>query len=116
MGKVLLEEMQFFAYHGHYPEEKVVGNKFIVNLSFNYNSKEAEVSDNLEDAVNYQVAYKVIAREMKKSSHLLEHVGRRILDCLERELEGAEDFVLKISKMNPPMGGQMRSVSVELKR
>lgn len=116
MGRVFLEDMHFFAYHGHYPEEKVVGNKFIVNLAFDYDSASAELSDELDDAVNYQIAYQLINEAMKIPSRLLEHIARRILDRIESELPGTSNVVLKISKMNPPMGGQMRCVSVELKR
>lgn len=116
MGRVLLEDMQFFSYHGHYPEEKIVGNKFIVNLAFDYDSAKVEQSDELEDAVNYQIAYQIIDEEMKIPSRLLEHIARRILDRIEDELAGTSNIVLKISKLNPPMGGQMRCVSVELKR
>jgi dihydroneopterin aldolase len=114
MAKVLLEDMQFFAYHGHYPEEKVVGNRFILNLSFEYNSEKSQKSDELKDAVNYQTAYAIVKEEMKTPSHLLEHLGKRILDALKKQLSEAYDFELKISKMNPPMGGEMRCVSVVL--
>jgi dihydroneopterin aldolase len=76
----------------------------------------AAETDNIEDALNYQVAYQLVKREMAKRSHLLEHIGKRILDALYAEFSVIEKASVKISKMNPPMGGKMKCVSVTINR
>ena len=116
MGLIQLEEMEFYAYHGHYREEQVIGNRFLLDLSLESDMEAPGRSDELKDAVNYQEVYRLINREMQKPSHLLEHVATRILDALFAELPGIRHATLKISKMNPPLGGKTRSVSVTLSR
>lgn len=116
MGTIHLENMEFYAYHGHFEEEQIVGNQFLVNLTLKTNMEKAAVSDNLEDALNYQAAYKIIQEEMKKKSHLLENIAGRILDAIYDNFEGISQAEVKVSKLNPPMGGVMDNVSVTMKR
>ena len=49
-------------------------------------------------------------------SHLLENIAGRILDALYAEMQGIKKATVKVSKMNPPMGGKIHSVSVTLSR
>lgn len=108
--------MEFYAYHGHFKEEQIVGNKFLVDLSIEANMDTASLSDDLKDAVNYQQAYQLVKAEMEKKSHLLENIARRILDVLCDELAGIEKVNVEVAKMNPPVGGKMDCVSVSLGR
>jgi dihydroneopterin aldolase len=41
MGKILLEGMEFFAYHGHYEEEQIIGTKFIVDIEIDFERLES---------------------------------------------------------------------------
>lgn len=114
MAKILLENMEFYAYHGCFREEQVIGNRFLVDLEVDVDTTGAEVSDRLQDTLNYQALYEEIKQAMAIKSHLLEHIARRILDTLSVKFPQVKRAKLKISKMNPPMGGKMRCVSVEL--
>ena len=114
MALIEIENMEFHANHGHFKEEQVIGNTFLVDLKIKYDSEKAQKSDNLKDTVNYQRAYEIVKREMASNSHLLEHVGNRILDSLTNELQGIEFAQVKVSKINPPMGGKIQKVSVTL--
>jgi len=116
MSVILLENMEFYAYHGCFKEEQVIGNRFIVNLSVEVDTSEAEKSDSLKDTVNYQAVYETVKAKMTSKSHLLEHLGRQILDALEEGFPEIRHMKLKVSKMNPPMGGSMQSVSLEMER
>lgn len=117
MGKIIIEEMEFYAFHGHYQEEQIVGNRFLVDLEMETSLDRAAESDQLKDTVNYQRAYQIIKDEMrKKKSSLLENIGKRILDALYAELTGVEKVTIRIRKMHPPMGGPIRSVGVTMTR
>lgn len=117
MGKIILEEMEFYAFHGHYREEQIVGNRFLVDLELESDLSVPARSDRLEDAVNYQKAYQIIKEEMRrKKSHLLENIGKRILDALFDQMEGIDSATLRIRKMHPPLGGTVRSVGITLTR
>ena len=117
MGTIRIEEMEFYAFHGHYKEEQIVGNRFLVDLEMETDMHKAAESDQLEDAVNYQKAYRIVKNEMKRNtSNLLENIGKRILDALYSEMKGIEKASVKIRKMNPPMGGPIKCVSVTMSR
>jgi len=116
MGEIHLEDMEFYAFHGHFKEEQIVGNRFLVNLTLKTDMEKAGQSDQLDDALNYQTAYEIVQEEMNKKSHLLEHIARRILDALYQRFDTLEHAHIKVSKMNPPMGGKMNSVSVTMER
>ncbi|HOY51381.1 MAG TPA: dihydroneopterin aldolase [Prolixibacteraceae bacterium] len=111
-----LENMKFYAYHGHYEVEQKVGNHFLVSLQAETEMRTALQSDRLRDAVDYQQIYALVLREMEIPSHLLEHVAERILSSLLSEVKGISYARVKISKMNPPMGGEIEKVSVTLER
>ena len=112
MGYIEIEGMEFYAYHGHYEEEQIVGNRFLVDLKIETNCRKAAESDQIEDAVNYQTAYKIIKSEMQKKSNLLENLAGRIVDALYENLDNMKSVSIKLSKMNPPMGGKIKKVSI----
>ncbi len=116
MGLIQIENMEFYAFHGHFKEERIVGNKFLVNLTIETDMSAPAASDNLKDAVNYQRAYEIVKQQMELKSHLLEHIASRILDALYAEMHGINKATIKLSKLNPPMGGKIGSVSVVLSR
>jgi len=114
MGMITIEGMEFFAYHGCFKEEQIIGTKFIVDLFMEADTAEAENSDDLSKTVNYQAVYGLVADEMSVKSKLLEHVARRILDRIGKEYPQIISSRIKISKMNPPVGGKVERVCVEL--
>jgi dihydroneopterin aldolase len=116
MGLIQIENMEFYSFHGHYKEERIVGNKFLVDLTIETDMKVPMESDNLKDAVNYQRVYEIVKFQMDMKSHLLEHIAGRILNAIYAELKGINKVTVKVSKMNPPMGGKIGSVSVVMSR
>lgn len=116
MGLIEIEGMEFYAYHGHFKEEQVVGNKFLVNVAIETDCEKASKSDLLEDALDYQKVYELIKTEMEHKSFLLENICSRILDRLYEEFNSIAKVTIKVSKINPPMGGQIKKVSVTLTR
>jgi len=116
MGKIQLEAMEFYAFHGHYTEEQIVGNKFLVDLTIETDLTMPADTDDLADALNYQAVYKLIKQEMAKKSKLLENIAKRILDAIYAEFKGIHKITITIRKMNPPIGGKVKSVAVTLSR
>jgi len=116
MERIEIEGMKFYAFHGHYPVEKEVGNEFLIDLSIEIDGKKAGITDNLIDALNYQTAYEIVKAEMEKKSDLLENVAMRILDQLFLQFPEIRNTQIKVSKLNPPMGGEIKKVSVVFRR
>ncbi len=117
MALISIENMEFYAFHGHYREEQIVGSKFLVSLTIEADLSTPAASDNLKDTVNYYTAYRVVKEEMEKQSKLLENIAKRIIDAIYTHFDGIEKVTVKVSKMNPPMGGgRIEKVSVTLSR
>jgi 7,8-dihydroneopterin aldolase/epimerase/oxygenase len=114
MALILLENMEFFAYHGCFAEEQIIGNRFIVNLTLETDTSQAEISDNLHHTVNYQAVYGIVKKEMAGKSKLLEHVASRICKEVKKAFPQITHLIVKISKTNPPLGGKLENVSVQL--
>lgn len=114
MGMISIEGMEFFAYHGCFMEEQVIGTRFTVDLFFEVDTRQAERTDDLHQTVNYLSVYETVKKEMEQKSHLLEHVAHRILQAVHARFPDVTDAEVKISKLNPPLGGKMDRVCVTL--
>ncbi|GAD05039.1 dihydroneopterin aldolase [Porphyromonas crevioricanis JCM 15906] len=113
-GSIRLHEMKFYAYHGVLPQEREVGNTFILDLNLETDLTKASFSDNIEDTISYADIYMLVKREMDIPSLLLEHVAGRILRCIAEEYPNVESACITIAKQNPPFGGDVKSASVSL--
>ena len=116
MGQIIIQDMEFYAFHGHFKEEQIVGNKFLIDLTIDTDLSPAAKSDRLGDAADYQVAYRVVKEEMGKKSNMLENIAARILDSLYAKMDNIDKATIRIRKMNPPMGGHIGSVGIVMSR
>lgn len=114
MYRIELKNMEFFAHHGCFEEEQIIGNNFVVNLTVCGDFREAAESDDIDDALNYQELYDVVKEQMAVKSHLLENVAKRIADSLVQRFPQIKKLSLRIDKINPPLGGKIYSSSVTL--
>lgn len=114
MSTISLENMEFYAYHGCFEEEQIIGTRFLIDLFLETDTTDAENTDKLSATVNYQEVYLLIKDEMDKNSHLLEHVARRILDRIRASFPQVSSARVKVSKMNPPLGGKLERVSLTI--
>lgn len=109
-----LENMAFRASHGCYELEKVVGNRFLVNVWIEADVDEAAREDDLSKSINYLTVFEIVRGEMEIPSNILEHVARRIVGALYREFPQILKTTVKVAKLAPPLGGKVESVSVTL--
>lgn len=116
IGKISLEGLEFHAFHGVYPHERESGNWFEVDLSVETDIAEGTIRDDLAKTVNYEVLYQLVKEEMEKPSKLLETVAEKIVERLLVEITEALQVEVKISKINPPIGGKCKKASVSLFR
>jgi len=116
MSKISIENMEFHAFHGCLEHEQQLGNTFIVSVIMDLDTTHAEKSDELEHTLNYQIVYDVVNGQMNIPSKLIEHVGRRILDSIFNGFSQIQALDVKLSKLNPPLGGKVERVSIELSK
>jgi dihydroneopterin aldolase len=114
MGKIILNEIRVYAFHGCMEEEKRIGSDYIVNLEVKANMDKAVLSDDLDKAVDYVRLNTIVKEEMAIRSKLLEHVAQRIIDRIINEFPNSAVKV-SVAKQNPPIGGNVKEVCVVLK-
>ena len=111
-----LEKMEFRAPHGCYDLEKVVGNRYNVDLRMEVEIGDAPVSDELLKSVTYLAVYEQVAEEIKVPSNILENVAWRILERIHGAFPQIVSSTVKVSKLAPPLGGKVERVSVTLSK
>jgi dihydroneopterin aldolase len=116
MSKITLENMEFHAFHGCLEHEKQLGNIFIVNVIMELDTNLAGQTDNLKHTLNYQLVYDVVKKEIEIPSQLIEHVGQRILNSVYSAFPQIQKLEVKLSKLNPPLGGKVERVTIELNK
>lgn len=115
-GKVVLEGLEFHAYHGVYPHERSSGNKFEVDITVETEFDASAFRDELTGTLNYEDLYAIVEEQMAKPSKLLETVGYAIAGRTLEAFPSAQAVEVKISKFNPPIGGVCKKASVVVNR
>ena len=114
MGIIKLKNIRTFSYHGCLLEEGKIGSDYSVDLEVKTNLKKSSVSDDLKDTVDYVLLNQIVVEEMAIRSHLLEHVAHRIISLIFKEVPTISAVKLAVSKLNPPIGGDVEAVTIEM--
>ena len=114
MSSIRLKNIRIFTNHGCLTEEEKIGSDYLVNLTVQADLSEAASSDQLKDTVDYVHLNRIVKEQMAQRSKLLEHVGQRIIDTIFEELPVVESVKVTVSKVNPPIGGDVAEVSVTM--
>ena len=72
-GEIILQNLRFHAFHGVMPQERFVGNDYVLNLRISYPLAAAATSDKVADTLNYADVYAFVAEEMKQPSALVDY-------------------------------------------
>jgi len=112
MGIIILEGLQFKAYHGYYQEEREKGNHFEVTLRVETDFSKASFDDELHGTVDYEDLYRIVSDEMQRPSKLLENVVSRISERILEELQAVDAVEIELSKLNPPIKGPCRAATI----
>ena len=116
MGKVYVENIKVYAYHGCLPEETLIGSDYRVDVWAEGDLSVSAVSDQLADTIDYVTLCACVREEMATPSKLLEQVAQRILNRIFEANAQVNLANIKVAKINPPIGGHVASVAVELEQ
>lgn len=117
MDKIFLNGLTFYGYHGLFPEENHLGQRFIVDLELELNLQKAGHSDDMNQSINYGEVYQLTKAIVEGESHkLIETVAEIISKRLFNEFELLEACKVKVIKPDPPIPGYYESVGVEIYR
>jgi dihydroneopterin aldolase len=112
MNTILVEGISVYAYHGCLEEEGRIGCSYLVDVTMETDFSEAAKNDDLSQTIDYVTVYNIVRSQMAVRSKLIEHAGQRIVDELKKELKGLHSLKVKVTKLNPPMNGNVEKVSI----
>ncbi len=114
MGIIKLKNIRTYSYHGCLIEEGKIGSDYSVDLEVKTDLRKSALSDHLEDTVDYVLLNRIVEEEMAIRSNLLEHVAHRIIKRIFDEVAAISRITLAVSKLNPPIGGDVEAVTIEM--
>lgn len=114
MGTIKLQNIRTFSYHGCLDEEAKIGSDYRADLEVKTDLRKSSLSDELKDTVDYVLLNKIVVQEMAIRAKLLEHVANRIITRIFKEVPSISRIILAVSKLNPPIGGDVEAVTIEM--
>lgn len=114
MGIIRVTNIRVYAFHGCLVEESKIGSDYRVDVAVKANLQTSAKSDELADTVDYVHINRIVKEEMAIRSKLLEHVAKRILNRIFDEIAIANEATVEVSKLNPPIGGNVQMVTIEM--
>jgi dihydroneopterin aldolase len=109
-----IEGINLYAYHGCLEEEALIGGHYVVDVFMRYDFSAAEQTDELEKTIDYCRVYELVKKEMAVRSKLIEQVCARIYNSTKSEFSQLQYLKVKVTKLSPPMNGDVDKVSVEI--
>jgi dihydroneopterin aldolase len=117
LDTITLSGMEFYAYHGVFPEETKLGQRFILDVAMRLPLEQAGRTDDLTQTINYAEAYELVKRIVEgEPLRLIEAVAERVAMELLRTYTSIHELTVRVTKPHPPFDAQLRGVSVEIQR
>lgn len=113
--EINIEGIKLYAYHGCLEEEAKIGGNYIVDVYMTTDFSEGIKTDDLTKTIDYCTVYEISKAEMAIRNNLIEPVAARIFNRIKKELQGIKTLKVKVTKLLPPMNGEVENVSVVIK-
>tara|TARA_B110000008_G_scaffold83973_1_gene85778 strand:+ start:481 stop:843 length:363 start_codon:yes stop_codon:yes gene_type:complete len=111
MALITVEGIRVFAYHGHLPEEEVLGGHFIINVWVDVDTLAVEQSDDLNDTVDYVSIIDIVKSQMALRAKMIEVPAKRIVDSILK-LNKVKKVKVEVEKTQPPIDAAFDKISV----
>ena len=115
MGLITVEGIRVFAYHGHLPEEAMLGGHFIVNVWVTADTSEVEKTDDLNDTLDYVKIIEVVKEQMAIRADMIEVPAKRIVDVILSLNNKVQKVKVELEKSQPPIAAEFDKISVTIK-
>ena len=109
---ISIEGIRVHAFHGCLDEEARIGGEYIVEVHITTDFAQAISTDALDSTIDYCGVTEVCVAEMKVRSKLIEHVCARIHKSLKARFSSIVSLTVKVTKLGPPIDGDVEKVSV----
>lgn len=117
MDKIYINNLEFIGFHGVFPEEKKLGQKFLVSLELTVDTREAGKTGDLSKSVHYGlVAQDVEKLFLEKSVDLIESCAEEIAEMILKKYELVKEVKVTVKKPWAPLQMHFENVAVEIVR
>lgn len=113
-NRIHIEGIKLYGYHGCLEEESRIGGNYIVDVYMTVDFMDSALTDDLSKTVDYCDIYDIAKKQMSVRSKLIEQVCKRIFDEVATKFPQLQSLKVKITKLLPPMNGNVEKVSVEI--
>jgi dihydroneopterin aldolase len=112
---IRIRKATFYGYHGVKSEEQSVGGKFEADVDIYTDFTDAAIEDNLDKTIDYHEVYSFMYHlALEQKYYLIEALASKIADELLKKFNRIDKIVVRIRKNNPPLGGVVDCVEVEI--
>lgn len=117
MDKIEIKNLEIFANHGVFPEENVLGQKFVISATLYTDTRKAGLTDELTASIHYGEVSHMITKFTKEHTYkLLEALAENLCQMLLQELPLLKMITLRVEKPWAPVGLPLETVAVETTR
>lgn len=117
MDFIHVNDMEFYGYHGVFPEEAKLGQRFRLTVSLAVDLKKAGKTDELEHTVHYGEVYEACRRIVEGApKKLVEAVAEEVASSILSQFPLVKGIRVQMIKPDPPIPGHYKSVAIELTR
>lgn len=102
MLSVHLHDLEFYAFHGLYEAERIIGNNYKIDLTVTYDENLVSLSS-IDSVINYEIIYEIVRKRMAIPSALLEEVAETILSKIRHQYALIAEISISIYKLQPPI-------------
>ncbi|HEU5078145.1 MAG TPA: dihydroneopterin aldolase [Opitutaceae bacterium] len=114
-GKIFLKNAVFYGHHGDLPEERTLGQRFILDLTLTVDLTLSAKTDQLKDTVDYVGIYELCREVIERERfNLLEALASRLADRILAVNTRVSQVDIVVKKPAVPLRGAVDYVSVEL--
>jgi dihydroneopterin aldolase len=114
IGRITLSTLVFYAYHGDLPEEKTLGQRFVIDLVLTLDIAAAAATDDLQKTVDYTQVYRLCRETVEKERFkLIEALANRVIERILAACPIVDRVDIVIKKPSVPIAGILDHVAVE---
>lgn len=111
-GKIILNNMEFYGFHGVPDAERKIKQLFVISVSFDYDFTQAAIHDDLSQTINYKKVYDICKNELNKQYKLIESIAYRIAHAIKNNFPTTKNIEVQISKPQVQISGKLENVQV----
>lgn len=117
MDKLWIQDLEVYANHGVFPEEKKLGQKFLVSACIHLDTRKSGMTDDIEYSIDYGDLCHFICNYMQRNTfHLIEAAAEATAEKILKQYEQIREITITIKKPWAPIGLPIENVGVEITR